>query len=282
MIYEEPELSYSKRQALMNAYLGNTLGLDASGSGPAKLVGRRDIGEVVHIFSHIRQTMHVELLTLRADNLGKLLNPAAALPAVPSSSATAAAAAKGGGKRAREETVVSDDDGDEDIEMAEASPAAAAADSQAKQSTPKARDFVAFDALNDSDDDGLLIARSPTKPKSAAATAAAAAAQAKQPPSSAGAAAGSSTKAGASKADAANGNKVQKDKAAGKAPGKAAKAAAAASAVAAAPSTKWIVAGDLNGQSVSTGVKKVFKLVSSAPSAAAPKQPSLSKFFKKA
>jgi hypothetical protein len=95
------EPSPAARRTAVDAYLSTTLGVaglqESSSKGPSpqlpagvRLVHRRQLGSAVHIFSHIRQTMHAEECVLLAPSLGAVCPTAAAA----ASAAAAPAAAK--------------------------------------------------------------------------------------------------------------------------------------------------------------------------------------------
>jgi hypothetical protein len=60
-------------------------------------VHRRQLGSAVHVFSHIRQTLHVEELVLLAPSLAAVCPSAAAAAAPAAAAAAAALAADSGG-----------------------------------------------------------------------------------------------------------------------------------------------------------------------------------------
>jgi A/G-specific adenine glycosylase len=77
--------------------LQGSKGAEARGEGAGKLqlVDRCHMGDVVHIFSHIRQVNHVEQLVLVAESLGDVC-PGAVLAEDPAEAAAAAAVVAGG------------------------------------------------------------------------------------------------------------------------------------------------------------------------------------------
>lgn len=73
-------LSYAQRKSLMDAYLESTLGIKlaqggstgTSGAMAVRVTRRHDMGQYVHVFSHIKQTNHVERVTVEVEDLAAL------------------------------------------------------------------------------------------------------------------------------------------------------------------------------------------------------------------
>ncbi|XP_020531898.1 adenine DNA glycosylase isoform X5 [Amborella trichopoda] len=62
VLLDETNMGLCTRRSAMNKYLKGTFGLETNRS--SRVIFRGDVGEYVHIFTHIRLKMHVELLVL--------------------------------------------------------------------------------------------------------------------------------------------------------------------------------------------------------------------------
>lgn len=73
----EGEADLNSRRKAIDSFLKQSFGLDMRRS--CKVVSREEVGVYVHIFSHIRLKMYIELLTLRITGLSST-NPPSAYP----------------------------------------------------------------------------------------------------------------------------------------------------------------------------------------------------------
>jgi hypothetical protein len=101
-VITEGELNNKARRAAAYSYLGSTLGIQgvqpaaaaadtakktpsAAAAAGVRILHQRQLGSAVHIFSHIRQTMHTDELVLLAPSLDAVCPTAAAAAAAGSS-----------------------------------------------------------------------------------------------------------------------------------------------------------------------------------------------------
>lgn len=73
----EGEADLTSRRKAIDSFLKQTFGLDIKKS--CKVVLREEVGVYVHVFSHIRLKMYIELLRLRLTGLTSLSRPASLL-----------------------------------------------------------------------------------------------------------------------------------------------------------------------------------------------------------